>query len=388
MSKHVILVRYGEISLKGLNRNYFIDLLVKNIRHTLSYLDSVVVKKVQGRIIIHVDENQFEDALSSVQNVFGIVSVSPAVVVESKLEEIEKAVLEEAKLRTFKTFRVTAKRSDKRFPMKSPEIGRHMGAIILKALDGTGISVDMKNPDMNLWVEVREETYIYSQFIKCGGGLPVGCSGKSVLLLSGGIDSPVAGYMMAKRGIQPICVYFHRFPFTSDRAKEKVIDLGRIVSKYTGRMDLYVVPFTEIQTKIVEICPERQTTIIIRRYMMRIAQEIAKRNGAKSLITGESLGQVASQTQEGLAATNAVVDLPVLRPLIGMDKQEIVEIAQRIGTFETSILPYEDCCTIFVPKHPETKPKVDVIAKSEIEMEKIAGPMIEKAIEDVEIIRV
>ncbi|MEA5074069.1 MAG: tRNA uracil 4-sulfurtransferase ThiI [Eubacterium aggregans] len=388
MAKHVILVRYGEISLKGLNRNYFIDLLVKNIRNTLRYLDSVVVKKVQGRIIIDVDDGQFQDALESVQKVFGIVSISPAVVVESVLETIETAVEEEARARTFKTFRVTAKRSDKRFPMKSPDIGRHMGAVILKALDGTGISVDMTNPDMNLWVEVREETYIYSQFIPCGGGLPVGCSGKSALLLSGGIDSPVAGYMMAKRGIQPICVYFHSFPFTSDRAKEKVIDLGRIVAKYVGRMDVYVVPFTEIQTKIVEVCPERQTTIIIRRYMMRIAQEIARKNGAKSLITGESLGQVASQTQEGLGATNAVVDMPVLRPLIGMDKQEIVEIAQRIGTFETSILPYEDCCTIFVPKHPETKPKREMIEKSEIEMEKIAGPMIEKAIADAEIVRV
>ncbi|MDD4690893.1 tRNA uracil 4-sulfurtransferase ThiI [Eubacterium aggregans] len=388
MAKHVILVRYGEISLKGLNRNYFIDLLVKNIRNTLRYLDSVVVKKVQGRIIIDVDDGQFQDALESVQKVFGIVSISPAVVVESVLETIETAVEEEARARTFKTFRVTAKRSDKRFPMKSPDIGRHMGAVILKTLDGTGISVDMTNPDMNLWVEVREETYIYSQFIPCGGGLPVGCSGKSALLLSGGIDSPVAGYMMAKRGIQPICVYFHSFPFTSDRAKEKVIDLGRIVAKYVGRMDVYVVPFTEIQTKIVEVCPERQTTIIIRRYMMRIAQEIARKNGAKSLITGESLGQVASQTQEGLGATNAVVDMPVLRPLIGMDKQEIVEIAQRIGTFETSILPYEDCCTIFVPKHPETKPKREMIEKSEIEMEKIAGPMIEKAIADAEIVRV
>ncbi|MEG1433683.1 tRNA uracil 4-sulfurtransferase ThiI, partial [Eubacterium sp.] len=333
-------------------------------------------------------DGQFQDALESVQKVFGIVSISPAVVVESVLETIETAVEEEALARSFKTFRVTAKRSDKRFPMKSPDIGRHMGAVILKALDGTGISVDMTNPDMNLWVEVREETYIYSQFIPCGGGLPVGCSGKSALLLSGGIDSPVAGYMMAKRGIQPICVYFHSFPFTSDRAKEKVIDLGRIVAKYVGRMDVYVVPFTEIQTKIVEICPERQTTIIIRRYMMRIAQEIARKNGAKSLITGESLGQVASQTQEGLGATNAVVDMPVLRPLIGMDKQEIVEIAQRIGTFETSILPYEDCCTIFVPKHPETKPKREMIEKSEIEMEKIAGPMIEKAIADAEIVRV
>lgn len=386
MAKHVILVRYGEISLKGLNRNYFIDLLVKNIRNTLRYLETAVVKKVQGRIIVSIDEGELAAGLESVQKVFGIVSVSPAIVVESDLTVIEEAVLAEAQARTFKSFRITAKRSNKQFPMKSPDIGRHMGAVVLRNIDD--ITVDMNHADLNLWVEVREETYIYSQFIPCNGGLPVGCSGKSALLLSGGIDSPVAGYMMAKRGIQPICVYFHSFPFTSDRAKEKVIDLGRQLAKYVGRMDVYVVPFTEIQTKIVEICPERQTTIIIRRYMMRIAQEIAKRNGAKSLITGESLGQVASQTQEGLGATNAVVDLPVFRPLIGMDKQEIVEIAQRIGTFETSILPYEDCCTIFVPKHPETKPKTSIIAKSETEMETLAGPMIEKAIEDCEIVRV
>lgn len=388
MAKHVILVRYGEISLKGLNRNYFIDLLVRNIRSTLNYLESVKVKKFQGRIIVYLDDRELEAGLASVQKVFGIVSVSPAVVVESKMAAIEGAVLEEASTRDFQSFRITAKRSDKSFPMKSPDIGKHLGGVVLKAYNGRNISVDMHHPDLNISVEVREETYIYSQIIPCNGGLPVGCSGKSALLLSGGIDSPVAGYMMAKRGIQPICVYFHSFPFTSDRAKEKVIDLAKIVAQYVGRMDLYVVPFTEIQTTIVELCPERQTTIIIRRYMMRIAQEIAKRNGAGSLITGESLGQVASQTQEGLAATNAVVDLPVLRPLIGMDKQEIVEIAQKIGTFETSILPYEDCCTIFVPKHPETKPKVSVIAQSETEMEKVAAPMIEKAIAEAEVIRI
>ncbi len=384
--KHVILVRYGEISLKGLNRNYFIDLLVKNIRNTLKRFESVKVQKIQGRIIVHISEEELKEGLEAVTKVFGIVSVSPAVVVESKIEAIEQEALEQAKQAQFKTFRVTAKRGDKRFPIQSPELGRRLGAVILKNIDG--LKVDMHHPEFNLWVEVREETYIYHQFIPCNGGLPVGCSGKTALLLSGGIDSPVAGYMMAKRGVELIGVYFHSFPFTSDRAKEKVIDLAKIVSQYCGKVTLYVVPFTDIQTKIVELCPERQTTIIIRRYMMRIAQEIAKRNGAKSLTTGESLGQVASQTQEGLGATNAVVDLPVFRPLIGMDKQEIVEIAQRIGTFETSILPYEDCCTIFVPKHPETKPKLDAVQKSEISMEEIAAPMIEKAIEDAEILRV
>ena len=384
--KHVILVRYGEISLKGLNRNYFIDLLVKNIRNTLKRFESVKVQKIQGRIIVHISEEELKEGLEAVTKVFGIVSVSPAVVVESKIEAIEQEALEQAKQAQFKTFRVTAKRGDKRFPIQSPELGRRLGAVILKNIDG--LKVDMHHPEFNLWVEVREETYIYHQFIPCNGGLPVGCSGKTALLLSGGIDSPVAGYMMAKRGVELIGVYFHSFPFTSDRAKEKVIDLAKIVSQYCGKVTLYVVPFTDIQTKIVELCPERQTTIIIRRYMMRIAQEIATRNGAKSLTTGESLGQVASQTQEGLGATNAVVDLPVFRPLIGMDKQEIVEIAQRIGTFETSILPYEDCCTIFVPKHPETKPKLDAVQKSEISMEEIAAPMIEKAIEDAEILRI
>ena len=379
--KHVILVRYGEISLKGLNRNYFIDLLVKNIRNTLKRFTSVKVQKIQGRIIVHLSEEDLEGALEAVTKVFGIVSVSPAIVVESDIDVIEKATLEQANAADFKTFRITAKRGDKRFPIQSPELGRRLGAVVLRNIPD--IKVDMHTPEMNLWVEVREETYIYHRFIQCNG-----CSGKTALLLSGGIDSPVAGYMMAKRGVELIGVYFHSFPFTSDRAKEKVIDLAKIVSGYCGKVTLYVVPFTEIQTKIVEVCPERQTTIIIRRYMMRIAQEIARRNGAMSLTTGESLGQVASQTQEGLGATNAVVDLPVFRPLIGMDKQEIVAVAERIGTFETSILPYEDCCTIFVPKHPETKPKLEAVVKSERPMEEIAGPMIEKAIEDAEIIRV
>lgn len=383
--KHVILVRYGEISLKGLNRNYFIDLLVRNIRNTLKRFETVKVQKIQGRIIVHLLEEDLEGALQAITKVFGIVSVSPAIVIESDLEAIEKATLEQAQAAVFKTFRVTAKRGDKRFPIQSPELGKRLGEVILNNIPD--IKVEMHDADMNLWVEVREETYIYHRFIQCNGGMPVGGSGKTALLLSGGIDSPVAGYMMAKRGVELIGVYFHSFPFTSDRAKEKVIDLAKIVAQYSGRVTLYVVPFTEIQTKIVELCPDRQSTIIIRRYMMRIAQEIARKNKAASLTTGESLGQVASQTQEGLAATNAVVEVPVFRPLIGMDKQEIVTIAERIGTFETSILPYEDCCTIFVPKHPETKPKLEAIKKSEIPMEEIAAPMIEKAIEDSEIIK-
>lgn len=384
--KHVILVRYGELALKGLNKNYFIDTLVKNIRNVLKHLESPRVQKIQGRIIVHIDEAELTAGLERVQKVFGIVSISPAVVIPSELDLIEAETLKAAQSRVpFETFRVTAKRGDKRFPIQSPELGRRLGAVILKNIPD--IKVNMTGAEFNLWVEVREETYIYHEFIPCNGGLPVGTSGKTALLLSGGIDSPVAGYMMAKRGLSLVAVYFHAFPYTSDRAKEKVIELAKIVSQYTGQIKLYVVPFTEIQTKIVELCPERQTTIIMRRYMMRIAERIASLNGAKSLTTGESLGQVASQTQESLGATNAVTELPVLRPLIGMDKQEIVEISQRIGAFETSILPYEDCCTIFVPKHPETRPKRENIDRSEVALADIDEAMMEKAVADSEIIR-
>lgn len=383
--QYAILVRYGEIGLKGLNRNYFIDLLVKNIRNTLKNFKTVQVQKVQGRIIVHIDETELEEGMQSVQRVFGIVSISPAIVIPQDLAIIEQTVLEEALSHDFDTFRISAKRGDKQFPMKSPDLAKHLGGVVLKNMEGK--SVKMKGADLDIWVEVREDTYVYSRFVPCRGGLPVGCSGNGVLLLSGGIDSPVAGYMMAKRGIHPTCVYFHSFPFTSERAKEKVVDLAKILAQYTGRIDLKVVPFTEIQTKIVDVCPERQTTLIIRRFMMRIAQAIAVQKKAHCLITGESLGQVASQTQEGLMATNAVVDMPVLRPLIGMDKQEIVEIARDIGTFETSILPYEDCCTIFVPKHPDTRPELARIEKGEAAMMPFAEEMIARAVQDTETIR-
>ena len=381
----IILVRYGEISLKGLNRHVFIDLLVKNIRNTLKHIDDVSVRKIQGRIIVTLPADKAEAAAEMLTRVFGIVSISIAAVVPSEMAAIEEAVLVEARRHPFDTFRVSAKRGNKKFPMKSPDIARHLGGTVLKNIPGK--KVKMQGADLDIWVEVRDETYVYSKFIPCRGGLPVGSSGKGVLLLSGGIDSPVAGYMMAKRGIRPVCVYFHSFPYTSDRAKEKVIDLAKILSRYTGRIDLYVIPFTDIQTKIVRECPERQTTIIIRRFMMRIAERIVEKTGAGSLMTGESLGQVASQTQEGLAATNAVVSKPVLRPLIGMDKQEIVKIAEDIGTFETSILPYEDCCTIFVPKHPETKPKLAFVERGEAPMMADAEAMITQAVEDAEIVR-
>ncbi|MBC3797425.1 tRNA uracil 4-sulfurtransferase ThiI [Acetobacterium tundrae] len=384
--EHVILVRYGEIALKGLNRNYFIELLAKNIRNTLWCVPSAKVKKIQGRIIVNVEEEDLKLGMERIQKVFGIVSVSPAIVIDSDIKVIEENAIEQVRsAEGIKTFKITAKRGDKTFPIKSPDLNYRLGETVLDAV--AGISVDIHNPDLNLWVEVREKTYMYHEFLKCNGGLPVGCSGKGALLLSGGIDSPVAGYMMAKRGVEVIAVYFHSFPFTSDRAKQKVIDLAKIMSQYCGRIKLYVVPFTEVQTKIVELCPDRQTTIIIRRYMMRIAEMIAAKEGAKALITGESLGQVASQTMEGLGATNAVANLPVFRPLIGFDKADIVKIAQEIGTFETSILPYEDCCTIFVPKHPETKPKISEMIRSEEAIAEMMVDMMATAVENSEIVK-
>mgnify|MGYP001765314087 FL=1 len=384
--KHVILVRYGEISLKGLNRNYFIDLLARNIRSALSRLESVKIRKVHGRIIVDIDDSDMQEGLERIVRVFGIVSVSPAAVIESRLEVIEQTVEDLVKPLDFRTFRVSARRADKTFPMQSMELARHLGGTVLRAVPD--ITVDLHDPELNVQVEVREETYVYHETIQGPGGLPVGCSGKTGLLLSGGIDSPVAGYMMAKRGLAPVGIYFHAFPYTSDRAKEKVVSLAKILAGYTGSFKLYVVPFTELQLEIIEKCPERQITILIRRYMARIAEAIAEKEGLGSLTTGESLGQVASQTQESLLVTNEAAHLPVLRPLIGMDKQEIVEIAQRIGTFETSILPYEDCCTIFVPKHPDTKPKLAAVKKSEEALAETAPEMIRKAVEDSEIIRV
>lgn len=381
--KHVILVRYGEIALKGLNRNFFINLLVKNIKSCLSEFESVNVYKVQGRIIVEVSEEELDEVLQQVTKVFGIVSVSPAIVVEKEMEIIEEQVKEIVKDKDFQTFRVSAKRADKAFPMNSQELSAHLGGVVLKNKDN--IKVDLHEPELNLWVEVREEVFLYDEIIPGLGGLPVGCSGRTGLLLSGGIDSPVAGYMMAKRGLEPVAIYFHAFPYTSERAKEKVLKLADIISQYIGKFKVYVVPFTDLQLKIIELCPERQITILIRRYMARIAEEIAKKENLGSLTTGESLGQVASQTQESLLVTNEAAHLPVLRPLIGFDKQEIVELAQAIGTFETSILPYEDCCTIFVPKHPDTRPILEKVKASEELLKDIAPDLIKEAVENSEI---
>lgn len=389
--KQVIVVRYGEIALKGRNRSFFIDLLVDNIRQSLSHFETTKVKKIQGRIIIKLEKRELASAIDRVRRVFGIVSISPAIVIDSEMAIIEKNMLtmigqihENQRAERINSFRITAKRSNKDFPLKSPEIDQCLGQAVLNRYDHW--TVDLDHPDLNVWVEVRKKTYLYHQFIAGKGGLPLGSSGKASLLLSGGIDSPIAGYLMARRGLQLNGIYFHSFPYTSDRAKQKVIDLAKIMTCYCGKMKLFVVSFTEIQKKIVELCPPRLRTVIMRRYMLRMAEIIANNEKAKALITGESLGQVASQTMEALAATNAVTELPIFRPLIGFDKDEIVKIAREIGTFETSILPYEDCCALFAAKHPETRPRITPILRAEALISEIMNEMMAKTLETIEII--
>jgi len=395
--KKVILVRYGEIILKGLNRPVFEDKLVKNIRRVLFGLGKVEIVKSQARIFIEPEEDgyDFDTAVSRIINVFGIVSVSIVYRIESNIDEIKKHCLILAKEKAGQfpnvredsrgavSFKVEAKRGDKRFPMKSPEICAEVGAYILSNLPV--LKVDVNNPDFIIFIEVRENTFIYCDIIPSHGGLPIGTNGKGMLLLSGGIDSPVAGWMMAKRGMEIEAVHFHSYPYTSERAKEKVITLAKILSRYCYRIKLHIVPFTQIQLEINDKAPYDQITITMRRAMMKIAERLAEKNGCHALITGESLGQVASQTVQGLAVSNAAVrQLPVFRPLIGMDKNEVVEIARKIGTFETSILPYEDCCTVFVAKHPKTRPKLDEILEIEKGLE--LDELIEKAISETETI--
>lgn len=388
--KRIILVRYGEIILKGLNRPVFEDKLVNNIKKALHSLGKADVLRSQGRIYVEPaqEDYDFETALDKITRVFGVVSVSPVWKLKSDFEDIKTRSLELVSdllgRRDFKTFKVETKRGDKRFPMDSPEISRELGAHILDNF--STLMVNVKNPDFILYVEVRESSYIYSEIIPAHGGMPTGTNGKAALLLSGGIDSPVAGWMIAKRGVEIEAVHFYSYPYTSERAKDKVIELTRTLSTYCGPINLHVVPFTEIQLEINDKCPLDQMTIIMRRFMMIIAERIAQSVGALALVTGESVGQVASQTIQSLAVTNAVVSMPVFRPLIGMDKNEVINIARKIDTFETSILPYEDCCTVFVAKHPKTKPQLDKILQSESHLD--AEPLIGRAIEKTEVIRI
>jgi len=386
--KKVILVRYGEIALKGINKPVFEDKLIKNIKKTLYRFGQISVIKSQSRIYIEPvsDDYEFADAIAEVIKVFGIVSVSPVWKVESDYEEIKdyslKMVNEILEKNNYKTFKVESKRGNKKFPMDSPEICRELGGHIFENVPE--LSVDVKKPDFVVYVEVRESTYIYTEKIEAFGGMPTGTNGKAMLLLSGGIDSPVAGFMIGKRGVEIEAVHFYSYPYTSERAKEKVIELAKIMSAYVGRVRLHIVPFTDIQLHINDNSPEDHLTVLMRRAMMRISEAIAEKNGAMALVTGESIGQVASQTMHALVCTNAVVKMPIFRPLIGMDKNEVVAIAKKIGTFETSILPYEDCCTVFVAKHPNTKPKLELIEKYESKLQ--LEELISKAIEETEVI--
>lgn len=384
------LIKYGEIGVKGKNRYFFEDALMKQIRLALAKVDGKFnVSKELGRIYVDVEGvYDYEDTISALKKVFGIVAICPMVRIEEKtMASLEKAIIEYVNMayeeKSF-TFKVDTKRADKNFPSSSESINARLGEIILNEFEKDGISVNVRKPDVLLKVEIRTYINIYSLSIAGPGGMPIGTNGKAMLLLSGGIDSPVAGYMIAKRGVKIEAIYFHAPPYTSERAKQKVVDLATIVAQYAGPINLNIINFTDIQLYIYENCPHDELTIIMRRYMMKIAEEIAKKNEDLALITGESIGQVASQTIQSLYCTNEVCSLPVFRPLIGFDKQDIVEISEKIGTYETSIQPYEDCCTIFVAKHPVTKPELDRIKKSELKLSEKIDELVRVAIETKE----
>lgn len=384
--KNLYLISFGEIALKGENRPFFERILMQRIRQALSpYDDNIELKKTHGRIYCYTNAAQ-EQVLNSLKNVFGIVYISPAKSCENDLEQIKNTALEIMRNQNYKgkTFKVETRRPNKGFPFKSPEVSRQVGAHILRNLEG--LKVDVHNPEIQLDVEIRERSFVYCEKVPGPGGLPVGCNGKAMLLLSGGIDSPVAGYMLMKRGIEVEAIYFHSFPFTSDRAKEKVMDLCKVLAKYSGKIRLHVVNFTEALKEMSEKTPEEFLTITMRRMMVRIAQETAQKIGAKALITGESLGQVASQTLEALVATNEVATMPVFRPLIGFDKIEIMELAQKIGTYDISIKPYADCCTVFVPRHPKTRPNLSGVREAERDFD--VEKYVKISLEDIEIIDV
>ena len=391
MQYQSFLIKYAEIGTKGKNRFMFEDALIKQIRFALREVDgSFEVTKESGRIYVTAEgDYDYDDTIEALKRVFGIADICPMVQIDDRdYENLKKHVVEYMdKVYPDKnlTFKVVARRGDKRYPVSSDQINRDMGEAILEAFPQ--MRVDVHNPDVLLRVEIRQKVNIFSLMIPGPGGMPVGTNGKAMLLLSGGIDSPVAGFMIAKRGVKIDAVYFHAPPYTSDRAKQKVVDLAKLVARYSGPMDLHVVNFTDIQLYIYEKCPHEELTIIMRRYMMRIAQAIAEKNGAIGLITGESIGQVASQTLQSLAATNEVCTMPVYRPVIGFDKQEIVDVSEKIGTYETSIQPFEDCCTIFVAKHPVTKPNINVIRNSERHLEEKIDELVKTALETTEVIR-
>lgn len=392
MRFHTFLLKYGEIGIKGKNRYLFEDALVRQVRYALKDVEGTfTVYKSQARIYVDCEgEYDYDDTVEHLKRVFGLVGICPVVRIEDQgFDQLKKdvvAYMDEVYPDKKLSFKVEARRAKKSYPKTSMEINCDLGEAILDAFPET--HVDVHKPDVMLHVEVRNEIYVYSQIIPGAGGMPVGTNGSAMLLLSGGIDSPVAGYMISKRGVGLEATYFHAPPYTSERAKQKVVDLAKIVARYSGPIKLHVVNFTDIQLYIYDQCPHDELTIIMRRYMMRIAEHFAKADGCLGMITGESIGQVASQTMHSLAATNDVCTLPVYRPVIGFDKQEIVDISEKIDTYETSIQPYEDCCTIFVAKHPVTKPNIEVIRRSEEKLTEKIDAMVQEAIDTVEVIEV
>ncbi|MHC6180494.1 tRNA uracil 4-sulfurtransferase ThiI [Clostridium sp. JNZ X4-2] len=377
MRKLLLVKCAPEIFLKGLNKGKFERKLKDNIKNVFndSKYDFVID---QGRWFIECGD--LEDGIKRLKRVCGVSEICVVDEIDSNMESIKKQALKSVFENRGKTFKIVTKRADKSFPETSMDVSREVGAYILQNTEK--LTVDVKKPDFFVNIEIREKTYVYSKRIKGIGGMPYGTNGSTMLMLSGGIDSPVAGYMMARRGVQLNCVYFHSHPYTSERAKEKVKELAGILKKYTGSIKLYVVPFTKIQMGIIENCREDELTIIMRRFMMRIACNLAGRYNIDSVTTGESIGQVASQTMEGLIVSSDVADRPVFRPLIAMDKVDIMDVARHIGTYETSILPYEDCCTIFVPKHPKIKPKVEEIRKAESVLD--IDALVKEAVENTE----
>lgn len=379
--KKVIIIRWCEIHLKGKNRGHFERLLEENIKKSVKAFECKFVK-IQGRYLIE-DYNEFEEneIIAKLKKVSGIHTVSIATATTSNIEDIKKSVLDITEYKRG-TFKVETKRADKNFPLHSVEISRLIGGEILK--NNANLSVDVHNPDFTVYIDIREnnETLVYTDVIKMTGGMPVGSSGKGMLMISGGIDSPVAGYMMIKRGMKIDAIHFHSYPYTGEAAKEKVISLTKLVSEYCGGINLYIVPFTEIQEAIHEKCPEEYMITMMRRFMMRISERVAKSCHAQAIITGESLGQVASQTIESINSSNSVATIPVLRPLIAFDKLDIIDISEKIGTYETSVLPYEDCCTVFLPKYPLIKPKLEKVIQVESALD--VEPLIQRAIDGIE----
>ncbi|MBK5253305.1 MAG: tRNA 4-thiouridine(8) synthase ThiI [Peptostreptococcaceae bacterium] len=388
--QNIYIVRCGEVALKGTNKPYFERMLVERVKKSLKDIENTEVKRYEGLIYVRTDKTTPQmDIIRRVSKVFGVASLSPAMECASDIDAIGEAAVEYMnniiKEKGIETFKIKAKRADKNFPITSPEVARIVGAIVLKGCKV--LKVDVHNPDCMLFVDVRhDKTYIFQDKIKGFGGLPLGTNGKGLVLFSGGIDSPVAAFMMAKRGMRIEAVHYHSYPYTSQRAQEKVEELARILSAYCGYIKLHIVNLLPIQEQIVEKCPEEESTILVRRFMMRIAEKIAEDNQCMMLITGENLGQVASQTAEGLVVTDETVSMPVMRPLIGMDKIDIMDMAREIETYETSILPYEDCCTVFLPKHPVTKPKSSRMADSESKLN--VEELVNNAVKSVEVVHI